>query len=124
MFLKKKRYGHIKGRVCSDGRNQWGCKNREEASYPTVSTEAMMLSCIMDSLEGRDVAMVGILRALLHAEMDDIVNMQIYGAMAQLLMWVDPGQYEKHVAMEKRKKVFYVRMNKALYGTLKEALLF
>ena len=93
MFLKKKRCGRIKGRVCSDGRNQWGCKNREEASYPTVSTEAMMLSCIMDSLEGRDVAMVGILRALLHAEMDDIVNMQIDGAMAELLTKVNPGQY-------------------------------
>ena len=49
--------------------------NREEASYPTVSTEAMMLSCIMDALEGRDVAMVGIPGAFLHAYMDDILNM-------------------------------------------------
>ena len=75
MFLKKKRCGRIKGRVCSGSRNQWMYTNREEASYPTVSTEAMMLSCIMDALEGREVAMVGIPGAFLHADMDDILNM-------------------------------------------------
>ena len=44
--------------------------------------------------------------------------------MVELLARVDPGQYAKHVVMEKGKKVLYVRLKKALYETLKAALLF
>ena len=40
-----------------------------------------------------------------------------------LITRVDPGQYSKHVVMDKGKKVLYVRLKKALYGTLKAALL-
>ena len=39
-------------------------------------------------------------------------------------MRVDPYQYKKYVLMDKGKRVLYVRLNKALCGTLKEALLF
>ena len=52
-----------------------------------------MLFCIMDALEGRDVATVNIPGDFLHADMDNIVNMLIYGAMADLFTRVDPGQY-------------------------------
>ena len=60
----------------------------------------------------------------LHAEVDDIVNMQIYGEMSELITWVDPGQYTNHIVMEKGNKLLYVYLKKALYGTLKAALLF
>ena len=68
--------------------------NKEEESYPNVITKAMVLSCIMDDLEVRDVDMVDIPRGFLQADMDDIVNMRIYGAMVELLTRVDTGQYE------------------------------
>ena len=37
---------------------------------------------------------------------------------------IDPKKYEKYTVMEKVKQVIYVRLLKALYGTLKVALLF
>ena len=83
-----------------------------------------MLVCIMDDLEGRDVATVDIPGAFLHSDIDAIVNMQIDGAMAELLTRVYPVQYSKHVIVDKRDKLLYVRLKKALYGTLKVALLF
>ena len=83
-----------------------------------------MLSCIMDDMEGKNVAMVDITGTLIHADMDDIVNMQIDGEMSELITWVDPGQYTNHIVMEKGNKLLYVYLKKALYGTLKAALLF
>ena len=55
--------------------------------------------------------------------MDNIVSIKIYGAMAEVLTRVDPGQYEKYVIMEKGKKLLYVHLKKTLYGTLRVSLL-
>ena len=60
MFLKKKRCGQIKGCGCTDGRKQRLCKGKGKTSSPTVSTEALFLSCMIDALERRDVATVDI----------------------------------------------------------------
>ena len=76
-----------------------------------------MLSCIIDSMEGQDVATVNIPGGLLYENMDEIVNMQIDGEMSELITRVDTGQYEKYVITEKGKKILYVRLKKALYGT-------
>jgi hypothetical protein len=51
MFLKKKRCGRIKGCGCADGRKQWSYINKEDASSPTVSIEALLLSCVIDAME-------------------------------------------------------------------------
>ena len=42
MFIKEKRDRVIKARGCADGRPY---TNKEDASSPTVSLEAMMMSC-------------------------------------------------------------------------------
>eukprot|EP00957_Ditylum_brightwellii_P084697 6439847-Ditylum_brightwellii.AAC.1 len=82
MFLKKKRCGKIKGRGCADRRKQRTYTPKDDASAPTVATEALMLSCIIDVMEGRDVATVDIPGAFMQAEMDDAVHMKIEGTMA------------------------------------------
>ena len=53
MFLKEKRDGSIKARGCADGRTQRIYTNKEDASSPTVSIEAMVLSCAIDAKESR-----------------------------------------------------------------------
>ena len=124
MFLKKKRCGRIKGRGCSGGRKQRVYISKEERSSPTVTTEGMILSCILDVMEGRYVVTVDIPWAFLHADMDDIVNMRLDGVMDELLVKVEPKTYSKHLVLENREKVLYVRLKKAFYGTLKASLLF
>ena len=43
--------GVIKGRGCADGCKQHAFIEKEKASSPTVSLEALLLTCIIDALE-------------------------------------------------------------------------
>jgi hypothetical protein len=126
MFLKQKRCGKIKGRGCADGRKQRDYTTKEESSSPTVAIESVLLTCVIDAEERRDVATVDISGAFMQADMDDLVHMRLEGKMAELLVKLDPKLYRKYVQTEgkKGKKVLYVELKKALYGTLKAALLF
>ena len=125
MFLKEKHSGQIKGRGCADGRRQRLYTSKEEASSPTVSIEAVILTSTIDAAKGRDVATVDIPNAFMQAEMDDTVYMRIDGKMAELLAEIDYDAYAPCISRaHNNKPVLYVRLKKALYGTLKGALLF
>jgi hypothetical protein len=60
MFLKEKRDGSLKGRTVDGGNKQRDYTSKEDASSPTIATEAILLSCIIDAKEGRDVAVIDI----------------------------------------------------------------
>jgi hypothetical protein len=121
MFLKKKRCGKIKGQGCADRRKQREHTSKEDASSPTVSIEALMLSCIIDAKEEQVVAIPG---AFMQAGNDKLVHMQLEGTMAELLVRLDPKLYRKYVQTINGKLVVYVELKKALYGTMRAALLF
>jgi hypothetical protein len=124
MFLTQKRCGRIKARGCADGRKQRETTNKEDASAPTVSIEAVMLSSTIDACEGRDVATVDIPGAFMQADIDEVVHVKFEGEIAEMLVRMDPALYRKYVKDENGKTVLYVELLKALYGTLKAALLF
>ena len=124
MFLTKKRCGRIKGRGCADGRKQRVYTSKEDARSPTVAIESLMLSCVIDAKENRDVGIIDIPGAFMHADMEDTIYMKMEGKMAELLVRIDPTLYRKYIQMENGKMVLYVELKKALYGTLKAALLF
>ena len=56
MFLKQKRCGKIKGRGCADGRKQRLYKSKDETSSPTITTEALFITCLVDAIENRYLA--------------------------------------------------------------------
>ena len=94
-------------------------------SSPTVSLEAMMLTCAIDAKEGRHVAVTDILGAFLHADMDQDVHMILEGEIAELIVKLEPSFYRKYVWKNKQgKPMLYVQLKKALYRTLQAALLF
>lgn len=124
MFLKKKRCGKIKARGCADGRKQRLYTAKEDASSPTVSIEALLLTCVIDAKEGRDVATADIPGAFMQADMDEEVFMRLEGKMVDLLLMLDREFYGPKVVYENGKKVLYVLLSKALYGTLRASLLF
>jgi hypothetical protein len=45
--------------------------SKEDASLPTVATEAILLSCIIDAKEGRDVAVIHIPNAFIQTRVED-----------------------------------------------------
>ena len=99
-----------------------GCTPAE--SSPTVAIESVMLSCVIDAMEGRDVATVDIPGAFMQANMDETVHMRLHGTMAELIAKIDPKLYRKYMQLENGKPLMYVELAKALCGTLRAALQF
>ena len=123
MFLKQKRCGKIKGRGCADGRKQRLYKNKEDTTSPTITTKALFLTCLVDSIENRYVATCDVPGAFMHSDIDEQLHFKLEGEIAELLVKVDPT-YAEFVSKEKGKTVIYAELSKALYGTLQAALLF
>jgi hypothetical protein len=70
----------IKGHDCADGRKHRAHTTKEEASSPTVAIKAVMLYCVIDAKVRRDVlATVDLPGAIMQADMDEIVRMQMEG---------------------------------------------
>jgi len=50
---------------------------KEENSAPTVSIEALLLSCTIDAMEERDMAIVYIPGAFMQADINDTVHLKM-----------------------------------------------
>ena len=123
MFLKQKRCGKIKGRGCADGRKQRLYKNKEDTTSPTITTEALFLTCLTDAIENRHVVTCDVPGAFMHSDIDELVHLKLEGEIAELLVKVE-RTYVEFISKENGKTVIYMELSKALYGTLQAALLF
>ena len=121
-LIKEKRNGTLKGRTCADGRPQRTLYDKSETASPTVSTDALMLSLMIDAKEKRDVATADVAGAYLKADMDDFVIMKLTGPDVRIFCEMNQ-EYKKFVIKENGQDVLYVRLLKALYGCVKSALL-
>eukprot|EP00957_Ditylum_brightwellii_P151234 11515396-Ditylum_brightwellii.AAC.1 len=72
MFLSKKQCGRIKARGCADGRKHQKHTHHDNASLPTVPTAALLLSCVINAKEKRDVATLDVPNAFMQADMDGL----------------------------------------------------
>jgi hypothetical protein len=124
MFLKQKRCGRIKGRGCADGRKQWLYKTKQETSAPTVAIESLFLTSVIDTKERRNVVTMDIPGAFLQRDVGGLIHVRLEGPLITLLTKVDPKLYKQYIVNEKGKPVLYVKLLKALYGTLQAAMLF
>ena len=125
MFLTKKRTGKVKARGCADGSKQREHIPKEEATAPTVTSDAIFIQSTIFAHEGRDVATCDIPGAFLQADNPDYVLMRLDGILAELMVTIAPNIYRKYITTNaKGKPVLYVQLEKALYGMMKSALLF
>lgn len=85
MYLKQKRCGRIKARGCADGRKQRDYKSKDETSSPTVSTEAVFLTAVINVQERRQVMTIDIPGAFMHVDIDELIHVRLEGPMAELL---------------------------------------
>ena len=93
----------------------------EDKTSPTVSTEAVFITAIIDAWESRQVAVVDVPGAFMQVDMDEGVHVCFHGEMVKLLLDIDQERYQQFVVMEKGEPVMYVELLKALYGTLRAA---
>ena len=87
MFLKLKiDEVKIKGRGFVDGSKQRDWLSKEDTSSPTVSTEGIILLCMIDAMEFREVATVDISGAFLKTDYDKgDIHIKLEGAVVTLL---------------------------------------
>jgi hypothetical protein len=128
VFVKKKRSGVIKARKVAGGNKQRDFISKESASSPTVATESVLLTSMIDSLEGRDVAIVDIPNAFIQTVVEDDedkVVMRIRGHMVDVLTKVAPKVYGPYVSTDKQgRKQLLVECLNAIYGTMVASLLY
>ncbi len=105
IFIGQKRTGETKARMVAGENTQRGHVTKEESSSPTVSTEAVLLTLIVNARKGRDVAVVDILNAFIQTQVDDAkdrVTIRITGVIVDWLVKVAPKVYELYVATKSK----------------------
>ena len=60
---------------------------------PTVSTESVFLTAVIDALENREVAVLDVPGAFMHADIDELVHVRLTGEMVKILLEIDKEMY-------------------------------
>jgi hypothetical protein len=120
----EKRDGSLKGRTMAGGNKQRDYISKEDASSPTIATEAVLLSCIIDAEEGRDVTVIDIPNAFIQMRVEDEGDMaiiKICGVLVDILVKIA----KSYVTTDKKgTKQLLVQCQNALYGTMVASLLY
>jgi hypothetical protein len=126
--VERKRDGVLKARTVAGGNKQRGYILKEDASSPTVSNEAVMLTCVIDADENRDVAIVDIPNAFVQTVVEDEKDrafIRIRGPLVDILVAIAPDVYGEYVTIGKKgEKQLLVQCLNALYGTMVASLLY
>jgi hypothetical protein len=96
--------------------------DKTETASPTVATNSVMVTIIMDAYERRDVATASIAGAYLKAYMKDFTIMMFSGISFDILCKLD-DKYKAYCADENGTKVIFVKLKKELYGCVQSDLL-
>ena len=67
---------------------------KEENSAPTVSIYAVLLSCVIDEMENRDVRFIDIPGAFMQVEMNDTVHVKMEVSLEELVVKLNPSSTE------------------------------
>jgi hypothetical protein len=88
----------------------------------------MLLSCIIDAEEGRDVAVIDIPNAFIQTRVEnpnDMATIRIRGILVDMLLDIAPEIYGPYVSMDRKgNKQLIVRCLNAIYGTMVASLLY
>lgn len=122
-LIDHKRSGKVKGRTVADGSSQRKYIPAEEAASPTATTEAVLLTSVIEANEERIVATCDVSGAFLLAYIDDFVVVVFEDRMVDIMIAIEP-KYEKYVHVTKDgKRILYVQLSRAMYGCMKAAKL-
>ena len=103
--------------------------SKEEAASPIAAVELILLTAVIDAAEGRCVATVDIPHAFIQTdrkddEDGDHITVKMRGQIVNMLVKLDYNLYHDKVVYEKKEKVLYVHVKKAIYGMIQLSLMF
>jgi hypothetical protein len=125
MFLKEKFdaagvFDKLKARLVAGGDGQDKAQF-ENLSCPTVTQETVMMVLAIAAVEKRKLMTIDITGAYLECDLTD--EMEVIMKLDPLLTRILQAVDKSAVGFEDEKGVTYVKLNKALYGTVQAALL-
>ena len=92
-----------------------------------MSTEAVLISCIIDAKEERDVAVIDIPNVFIQTRVEnekDMVYIKVRGILVDLLIEIVPDVYDPYVKLDKKRtKVLILQCLNAIYRTRVASLL-
>ena len=129
IFLQKKRTGEVKARMVAGGNRQRGYIDKEDATSPTVTTKSVILSCIIDAREEREVAVIDIPNAFVQTVIEDDEKdkfiVQLRGEVVDILCNLAPEVYRDYMVIDRRgNKQLLVKCLNALCGSMVASLLY
>jgi hypothetical protein len=130
IFVEQKRDGLIKAQKVISGNKQYDYITKEDVSSPTVTAEAVMLTCVIDAQEDRDIAVVDIPNVFVQTVVDEgdadhHVIVHIRGPLVDILVSIVPDVNGPYISMNKSgQKVLIVECLNAIYGVMVAALLY
>jgi hypothetical protein len=129
-FVEQKQDGLIKAQKVIDGNKQQDCITKEDVSSPMVTAEAVMLTCIIDTQEDKDIVVVDIPNVFVQTVVDEEdaehrVIVRIKGPLVDILVSIVSDLYGPYESTNKSgQKVLIVECLNAFYGTMVAALLY
>ncbi len=126
LFLKEKRDSLVKASMCADGCKQKdGTWSKQNTTLPTVAMKLVFITAIVNTYKEHNVACFDIPGASSHANIKEDITMVLKGRLVELMVQVTPNLCRKYITVDREgTAILYVKMQKALYGLLRSALLF
>ncbi len=94
IFVERQRDGVLKARQVTGGNKQQGYITKEDTSSLTVSQEAVLLTCVVDANQNRDVTIVDIPNAFVQTVVNDEKDKAlicIHGPLVDILVSIAPN---------------------------------
>ena len=117
----------IRGRMVADGSKQRSYEGYEKSdgALPTAGKDSVIMTSVIDTNKGQDVAVIDAQNAFLQSENDQRIIIAMRDKIAELLVQLNPELYRPYIWYSKKGvPMLYVLVSKALYGMLRAALLF
>ena len=128
MFLKENRDGKIKDVIVAGGNRQRDFIPKEDSSSPAVATKAVILSCIIDAEEKRNVVVIDTPNAFIQTRVKNenkMVAIKIRLFLVELILEIYPELYGPFVTTDKKcEKVISLKCINDIYGTMFASLLY
>ena len=97
---------------------------RDKAASPTLSTEALLITSIIETQQKRDVVTLDIPNAFVQTTIPESNEKTIMRTIGHLVELIIEQHYEKYIIREGNTKIIYVQIRKAQYRMMMSSLLF
>ena len=120
--ISKKRDDSVKARMCVDVSKR--DMDKSEFLAPKISTDALLITLVVDADEGRDAATINIQGEFIQTVVKPGNYIKFTGAMVDILCELNTRLYTQYVVLDNGRKVLYMEAQKVVYGMVYSDLLF